>query len=62
MDWLDFGPDGYQDLPPYDLPVGTFPVTPWTKSTAAQDQALINLWGQREKDRKAGTASNWNPV
>jgi RHS repeat-associated protein len=54
--WLEFSPSGYTIGPP---DARALILGPWTPSTPAQDQELINFWRQLERDRGAGKRWDW---
>ena len=54
--WLEFSQAGYTISPPDSR---ALILGPWTPSTPAQDQELINFWNQLERDRGAGKRWDW---
>lgn len=54
-----FGGEGY-NIYHGSLPTGV-PITGWCPTTDAQDDRLVSLWEDLEKDRRCGKGSSWNP-
>jgi hypothetical protein len=65
---LHFSPSGYTvhrralDADPVFYPENFFTEVETYKSNSKQDRALVELWEQLDRDRKAGKIPNWNPV